>query len=1356
MWFPHIRQPILTWLRDGEHWDSDTLTFRPHFAVRYPGRWVPVPWAPGSTTHLVQASDNPHVVATLIDASDGVRGMSIVPRITGSELAEALHTSPTDARVLGLPAVPPTLPLDLRDGDIVWDSLLYGEPDVSWTRLEDEASRAGMTCLSLLLTRSGAAGALFIWTSWLTGAVAMRRSSSSERSRSRSPSPLSSGPWIGRWRPDVDTPFERVTHQGHVDYRVLCPFRGWSPFYFVRPASSADELLSAVTDFSGDWSIGCTLVGATHPRLPLVALPKLGHRLVTCVVTSGVHTRAFLYPALARYHDLQRYCHKILGLSDMQLSCHPAIRPYALLSTAWFSLRHGDAFDMYPAESHHDFRATPRATFKYLGDLQHHHAWHQEFRVLYGGRVKVWHHDENHEYTCRQHKVLDGSIWTPVVGRFRAPRSLPGNAPWIPTHCVDDGWCHFVQAPESGRVGVLLQEPDRPVRCLSLAAPGNVGSAPPGWQLRSDITSRLERVSLRNGDVLVPVASSAHSAGIPAVFAGLFCRTLACLGLQIAGLFLGVHGMVLPPVDRDLAQPAHVGRYPWRLPRPMRVFHQAGGANVTGQLISPFAEPSQFQTLMPEFPVDDAYITLSGSEPAWFRDLMPVWPSQGQRCITFTPVPPCNELVCVLLVSREWQQAVLLPVRADLSWVSGYIRRTHRGSIVAVRGPISTLRPDRSPNEAVDWRNGDVLLAWEWHDSATSLAAPVLSNIEVVRHAALWMADFEVDFSLSVVLWRPGHRPLITDLPSPAQWSAAASTFVGRFARHFPGRWVPVPWAPATTPPRPDSVHLCLCADDDSQCNIILESCTAYGTYDQLDGRCFTVHQASTRDSLRRAFALPAEDIRLLGVPNQEEPFPPLRDGDIVHHTSSGAWPAGALSHTWLLLSLVRWPCSAALFLSWLMLSYPVPAQAAPTDPQHWLWSPYQGKLGPAAFASELSVELQLSRLEPFWKHGFVRTSACLEHGDTHWVPVLPSPDLVTVLVLGSPRPLALILPVIVSRSFLLRVLGRLFDQVHTIAGRHVFLSASAPASAEFTLCPGDVLDARACAWVPALLPARPQHFASIGDARDFGFWSHPLTFEGAGSALLWSSTTTMITLLPLSGRQWWDPDAGTLYPAFRHILDSWWPDPTQPRGYGDIIFFIPRDAAAGGDGTPGPRPGPLPTLGQPYGSTCSGAASTTPVGLLSPLAGAWFVFCCRWFSVLLTLTAMAAGPPPWPGPVCGVILRHSVRHSAGLVNLATSGKLLPQMLAGFRPLPTQLPVTFPATYHCAWQRYPVWGSGVPDEIFIATDGSGVGAGASAFAAWAFYRTGWYRVGWFAAALPHIPWTQLPSVPDSGRLLVYL
>ena len=804
LWFPHLRQPILTWLRDGEHWDSDALTFRPHFAARYSGRWVPVPWAPGRTTHLVQASDAPNRVATLINASDGVRGMFLVPQLTGCEIADVLHTSSTAVCVLGLPATLPTAQLALRDGDVVWDSLLYGEPEIGWATLEEEVSGVSLVGLAALMSRHSVALACLTGLVWSNGVAAMRRSTSSERSRSRSPSPLSSAPWIGRWRPDAGAPFEHVTHQGHVDYRVLCPFRGWSPFYYVRPSAPADDLLNAVTDFTGNWPTGCTLVGASHSRLPLVALPKSGHRLVTCVVTSGVHKRAFLYPATACYHDLHSYCHRIFGLADTQLSCHPAIRQYALLSTACFTLRHGDAFDMYPAESHHDFRATPRATFKYLGDLHHHHAWHQEFRVLYGGRVKVWHHDERHEYTCRHHKIVDGSIWTPFLGRCRAPRSLPGNTPWVPSHCVDDGWCHFAQASESGRVGVLLQEEDRPARCVSVVAPGNIGIPPPGWQLRSDIRSRLEGTRLRDGDVLVPIASSARQTRISVALLGFFCHNVVCRSLQLAALLIGAQGMVLPPVDRELARPAHVGRYPWRMPRPMRVFHQAGGTNVTGQLISPFVEPSHFQVLQPELSVDDAYIALSGSEPAWFRDLMPIWPSQGQQCITFTPVPPCGELVCVLLVSREWQQAILLPVRADLSWVSGYVRRTHRGSVVAIRGPISTLRARRSIGEMVTY-------SWLGSGTIARLLLPLRCS-PTLSWCGMLRFGWQILRLIFLSLWFYGDRgtgPWLLLSPCPysgQQLLALLSVVLPRVSRAVGS---PSPGHRGRPPPRPHALTLC-------------------------------------------------------------------------------------------------------------------------------------------------------------------------------------------------------------------------------------------------------------------------------------------------------------------------------------------------------------------------------------------------------------------------------------------------------------------------------------------------------------------------------------------------------------------
>ena len=871
LWFPHVRMPVLTWLKAGEHWDSDALTFRPHFASRYQGSWVPVVWAPGATPHLVQVSSTAAVVATLVDDRDGVRGMRLVPTLTGHELADILHTGAPDVQVLGLSQRPSNEYLHLRDGDVVWDSLLYESQEGWWSRIEDEISGHCVICLFASWGRRRLGLSLFLGSFWLTKALAMQRLSSSDRSRSRSPSPLSSGPWIGRWRPDSMAPFERVTSQGHIDYRVLCPFRGWSPYYYVRPASSWEEMPSAVADFTGSWADSCTLVGAAQPRSPLVALPTLDRGLATCILTSGVHTKAFLHPAVASYHALKTFCQRTLGVADTQLSCHPSLRSYALSASFCFTLRHGDIFDVYPAESHHDFRATPRATFKYLGDLHHHHAWHQKFRVLYGGRVKVWQCNDDYEYTCQHRRVVDGSIWTPTLGRFRAPRTIPGGTSWVPAHCVDDGWCHFVQASESGRVGVLLHDETQPIRCVSLPVYRGVGQEPDGRQLRDDIQSRIVQPGLRDGDVLVPVSAAArHCLSVP-LLAALLCRHALCRAAVALASLAGASCMVLPPIDRSLAAPAAVGRYPWRVPRSQRVFHQAGGSEISGQLISPFAEPSGFLSLPAEMPVDEAYITLSSAEPAWFHDLVPVWPSQGHQCITFVPVPPCRELVCVLLVSTEWQQAVLLPSRVDLGWVSGHIRRTHRGSVIAVRGPVQAVRPDRSLNEAVDRRNGDVLLAWEWHASEATMDRPVLSSVELARHAALWMADFEVSAPLSVVIWRPGHRPLHTTLPQPIHWSAAACTFVGQFAQRYPGCWVPVPWAPwppPSTPPRPDSVHLCLRASDEAQCNVILESCTSYDTYDQLDGRCFTVHQASTRESLKRAFALPTDDVRLLGVAN--------------------------------------------------------------------------------------------------------------------------------------------------------------------------------------------------------------------------------------------------------------------------------------------------------------------------------------------------------------------------------------------------------------------------------------------------------------------------------------------------------
>ena len=62
--------------------------------------------------------------------------------------------------------------------------------------------------------------------------------------------------------------------------------------------------------------------------------------------------------------------------------------------------------------------------------------------------------------------------------------------------------------------------------------------------------------------------------------------------------------------------------------------------------------------------------------------------------------------------------------------------------------------------------------------------------------------------------------------------------------------------------------------------------------------------------------------------------------------------------------------------------------------------------------------------------------------------------------------------------------------------------------------------------------------------------------------------------------------------------------------------------------------------------------------------------------------------------------------------------------------LPLDLPQAVHPRLRAAWEVYPKWTCGVPDQLLVATDGSGAGSGAWAFTAWAAFRGSWFRVGW--------------------------
>ncbi|CAE7029478.1 CPK2 [Symbiodinium sp. CCMP2592] len=123
---------------------------------------------------------------------------------------------------------------------------------------------------------------------------------------------------------------------------------------------------------------------------------------------------------------------------------------------------------------------------------------------------------------------------------------------------------------------------------------------------------------------------------------------------------------------------------------------------------------------------------------------------------------------------------------------------------------------------------------------------------------------------------------------------------------------------------------------------------------------------------------------------------------------------------------------------------------------------------------------------------------------------------------------------------------------------------------------------------------------------------------------------------------------------------------------------------------------------------------------------------------------------PPDPDSVI-VLLHGGVSSRAVMLPWRASPQEVLDRLRAFAPLASSVsatPAAWRGLYHGGWQRFPPWAGGAPDEVLIATDGSGTHSGGWAFAAWCCWKGSWYRVGWDAGALGMTPW--LPSLPEGG------
>ncbi|CAE7476814.1 unnamed protein product [Symbiodinium sp. CCMP2592] len=298
--------------------------------------------------------------------------------------------------------------------------------------------------------------------------------------------------------------------------------------------------------------------------------------------------------------------------------------------------------------------------------------------------------------------------------------------------------------------------------------------------------------------------------------------------------------MVVPPREAQISAAGNVGMYPWRVPPGQRVCHDAIASEGTAGLFSPFEAEATPVPVTPDSSLDELAITLTSWGPAWHSHIMPLWPALWHPHLCFVPAPDDPRLVCVMVVSTDWQLPLLMPRRSDANWLLALLQRIAPDAVSTLHRPVQVSPPAAGQNEAIDWRDGDVILAMgplgmDLHDP------PCFVHGFSVRTAAIWAADFRCEGPITVVLWTPGHRPIRTTMPPGSHWRANCHSFDGDFQQRYPGRWGPVPWAYS------HDVHLCLRAGDDISCNIIVEELTGD---------------------------------RLMG---EADAWPPLRDGDILH-----------------------------------------------------------------------------------------------------------------------------------------------------------------------------------------------------------------------------------------------------------------------------------------------------------------------------------------------------------------------------------------------------------------------------------------------------------------------------------------
>ena len=813
----------------------------------------------------------------------------------------------------------------------------------------------------------------------------------------------------------------------------------------------------------------------------------------------------------------------------------------------------------------------------------------------------------------------------------------------------------------------------------------------------------------------------------------------------------------------------HVGLFPWRRSVPDDTLEDvSGGPQLDTVYLSPFTGPRPAMHFPPDTSVSRWSIDLLADEPYWGASAYPVWPTVSSGAMVAVPSPGALDVVCLHVTSHQVHYAICVPRICTLPWLIRVLSTSASLDIISLAIPPGLACLEAGADDALHWRSGDLIVALP-PDAFTGLfQIPVFTLQAQVRHCAIWSLDFRVANRADVILWTPGpERPRLTKIPARARWSALASTFEGEFSQRYPGRWVPAPWVADDRP------HLVLQPTHFDRAHVIVEN----------GGHTFCAAVRADTDAYKLWEDLPAltSQPTILSVPMPAlRAGTQVRTGDVVHVHERNAASRGSirLYPALLIASVVavlgRWPSLTLLALCSAHLSGALGVRTAPAEVPHRLWDPAGPLLGPEPGLPH-SCPWALRRQLPAWEN-FDRVRPSVYAGGPEWVPRAPDRGRVTVVLVCPPAPRAVLLPASCSSAQIRDLAAALSPHAGQIAVHPTVRRVTLPGGhTVFSLRSGDVVVVRTETWVPMLRPPRAiVHATPQNAARRL-----PFRIQEPGMLFAWRPHEPRPLCLPTGRGELWDPSGCSFRPTLVAFSpDRWIPaqlldplglhlvvasgDPDYAhliqRGPPATVFREPRSASLeeirDGDVALAVTPRLSCLIPLLLATPCLCAARSDgllcvalSLGTLSaPLLFAWCQtlmwpaagsFGLTTAQVLFSTYASAWGAPrehPEPPPIF-------LQDTAHMYVLLSAHFLR-------KPLRYDLPAFAPAPLQHAWRSFPVWQGGVPDEVFVATDGSGDGHGSWAFVAWALWHGRWYRIGWDCGSLHCTPWL-LPA-PGHG------